>query len=80
MAGIARPTTNGMCINYVYTPPAHRKRGLASSCVASLSQLILDRGYQFCTLFTDEDFPTSNRIYKRMGYKEVATFASIQFS
>ncbi|MEM6380614.1 MAG: hypothetical protein AAF705_20695, partial [Bacteroidota bacterium] len=37
MAGIARPTTNGMCINYVYTPPAHRKRGLASSCVASLS-------------------------------------------
>lgn len=80
MAGITRPTTNGMCINYVYTPPIYRKQGLASICVAQLSQLVLDRGYQFCTLFTDEDNPTSNRIYKRMGYKEVATYVSVQFS
>lgn len=79
MAAVSRPTPNGICINYVYTPPANRKQGLASVCVAALSQLMLDRGFAFCTLFTDEDFPTSNRIYKRMGYREETTFASIRF-
>lgn len=78
MAAITRPTPNGICINYVYTPPAHRKQGLASACVATLSQRMLDQGFSFCTLFTDEDFPTSNRIYKRMGYQEACTFASIR--
>lgn len=78
MGAITRPTRNGICINYVYTPPAHRKQGLASACVATLSQRMLDQGFSFCTLFTDEDFPTSNRIYKRMGYQEAYTFASIR--
>jgi hypothetical protein len=77
MAGIARPTRHGICINYVYTPLANRRQGLAGACVAALSQQLLDEGYEFCTLFTDANFPTSNRIYQSIGYQEVAVFASI---
>lgn len=79
MAATTRPTANGICINYVYTPLTNRKQGLASACVAALSQLMLDQGFSFCTLFTDEDFLTSNRIYKKMGYRAEVAFLSVGF-
>lgn len=71
MAGHTGPTPNGMRINMVYTPPAYRKRGYASACVAALSQLMLDSGYRFCFLFTDLANPTSNSIYQKIGYEPV---------
>ncbi|GAB5555620.1 MAG: GNAT family N-acetyltransferase [Saprospiraceae bacterium] len=79
MAATTRPTSNGICINYVYTPLANRKQGLASACVAALSQRMLDQGFSFCTLFTDEDFKTSNRIYKKIGYRAKVEFLSVGF-
>ena len=45
--------------------------------MASLSQQLLDQGYQFCSLFTDAANPTSNKIYQKIGYYEVAKFQSI---
>ncbi|MCC7451435.1 MAG: GNAT family N-acetyltransferase, partial [Anaerolineae bacterium] len=74
MAAKARPTPNGITVNYVYTPPDQRGKGYASSCVAALSQSLLDVGYQFCTLFTDLTNPTSNGIYQRMGYRYIGEF------
>jgi len=71
MAGTTRPTTNGIAVNSVYTPPELRGRGYASACVAALSQLMLDSGRQFCALFTDLANPTSNSIYQKMGYQAV---------
>ena len=71
MANETRPTANGMTINFVYTPPQYEKNGYASACVAELSQLILDRGYSFCSLYTDLSNPTSNSIYMKIGYKPV---------
>lgn len=47
----------------------------ASACVAALSQLILDEGKEFCTLFTDLANPTSNHIYQQIGYRPVCDFA-----
>ncbi len=44
MANAARPTTHNITINYVYTPQEERKKGYASSCVSTLSQLMLDEG------------------------------------
>ena len=79
MTCIARPTNNGITINYVYTPLEHRKKGYATKIVAELSSLMLSRGYQFCTLFTDLENPTSNDIYKRIGYEVVGEFRSIAF-
>ena len=65
-------TPGGARVGYVYTPPEHRKRGYASACVAALSQKVLDRGADFCVLYTDLSNPTSNAIYQRLGYELVA--------
>ena len=74
MAAATRPTRNGITINAVYTPPAHRGKGYASNCVARLSQNMLDKGYRFSSLFTDLKNPTSNKIYQAIGYRKVADF------
>lgn len=72
MAAFTGPTPNGIRINCVYTPPDYRRRGYASAVTASLSQELLDKGYQFCFLFTDMSNPTSNHIYQVMGYEQVS--------
>lgn len=80
MAGVSRPTRHGITIGLVYTPPAFRKRGYASACVAALSQRMLDAGFAFCTLYTDLSNPTSNRIYQAIGYRLVCDIHEILFS
>ena len=75
-----RSTPNGIGINMVYTPPEHRKQGYASACVAALSQKLLDKGYKFCFLFTDLSNPTSNKIYRKFGFKPVADWNNYSFS
>jgi len=79
MAAKARPTTNGITVSLVYTPPELRRRGYATACVASLSQLLLDSGWKFCTLFTDLANPTSNHIYQQVGYASVCEFNEYVF-
>jgi predicted GNAT family acetyltransferase len=79
MASKARPTVTGISISRVYTPERHRNKGYASSCVAALSQLLLDAGYTFCTLFTDLANSTSNGIYMKIGYEPVCEFKKISF-
>jgi GNAT superfamily N-acetyltransferase len=73
------PTPNGIRIGYVYTPPMHRKRGYASALVAGVSQRMIDEGRRFCFLYTDLANPTSNEIYRRIGYQRVATAGDIAF-
>jgi len=68
MALKARPTKNGIVISAVYTPRKFQKKGYATSCVASLSKLLLSEGYKFCSLYTDLSNPTSNSIYRKIGY------------
>jgi len=72
MAGWSGKTPTGVRVNFVYTPPAARGRGYATACVAALSQLLLDRGNRFCCLYTDLANPTSNAIYRRIGYEPVS--------
>lgn len=79
MAARARPTSRGIAINLVYTPPEHRRRGYATACVAHLTKRLLDEGWEFCTLFTDRTNPTSNKIYQRIGYQPLADFDEIRF-
>jgi predicted GNAT family acetyltransferase len=79
LAAYVGPTPNGIRINTVYTPPERRRRGYASSLVADLSQLQLDRGRRFCFLFTDLSNPTSNKIYQNIGYRPVCDVEEITF-
>jgi predicted GNAT family acetyltransferase len=80
MAAWVGPTPNGVRINYVYTPPELRGRGYASACVAALSQNRLDSGRRFCFLYTDLANPTSNSIYRKIGYEPVADVSAFNFS
>jgi predicted GNAT family acetyltransferase len=79
LSGWGGPTPNGIRIGPVYTPPALRGRGYATSLVAQLSQRLLDGGLRFCFLFTDLANPTSNRIYERIGYVRVGESAMLAF-
>ncbi|HTD47121.1 MAG TPA: GNAT family N-acetyltransferase [bacterium] len=79
LAGYTGPTPHGIRVGPVYTPPGHRNRGYASACVAALSQLLLDRGYGFCFLYTDLANPTSNRIYRQIGYEPVCDVVEYRF-
>ncbi|GAB6615596.1 MULTISPECIES: GNAT family N-acetyltransferase [Bacillus] len=72
VAAKTRPTTNNITVNFVYTPKEARKKGYASSCVATLSQRMLDEGYKTTTLYTDLANPTSNKIYQEIGYEQIA--------
>jgi GNAT superfamily N-acetyltransferase len=68
MAAAAGRTKHAARIGFVYTPPERRRRGYASALVAALSQQLLDEGRSHCCLYTDLANPTSNAIYKRLGY------------
>lgn len=78
-AAMGRRTLNGAVVNAVYTPPHYRGKGYATSCVASLSQRLLDSGYKFCSLFTDLANPVSNSIYMKIGYKPVCDYDEYKF-
>lgn len=74
-SGHGNPTGRGIRIGPVYTPPAFRRRGYATSLVAAQSRWLLDHGYEFCFLYTDLANPTSNAIYERIGYRQIAESA-----
>jgi uncharacterized protein len=79
MAAKARPVSHGITVNLVYTPPKFRRRGYAGNSVAALSQILLDEGWQFCSLHTDLSNPTSNHIYQAIGYRRVCDFNEYVF-
>jgi predicted GNAT family acetyltransferase len=79
MAGAIGPTRNGIRIVLVYTPPEHRNRGYASNLVATLTQHQLDAGRRFCFLTTDLTNPTSNKIYRQIGYRPVSESVTLMF-
>ena len=79
MAGAQATTATGVRIGAVYTPPTHRRRGYGTAAVATLSQQMLDLGRGACYLFTDLANPTSNHIYKEIGYEPVADVDEIRF-
>ena len=80
MATATRPTRHGVAVGGVFTPPAHRRRGFATACVATLSQRQLDAGREFCCLYTDLANATSNSIYQKIGYVPVADSSHYQFA
>ena len=70
----------GACrIGFVYTPPERRRRGYATGCVAALSERLLANGAERCMLYAQLHNPTSNAIYRRMGYEPVSDIVFYRF-
>lgn len=80
LAGFGGRTPNGIRVGPVYTPPERRGRGYASALTAALSTQLLESGRRFCFLYTDLSNPTSNKIYRAIGYEHVCDSAEIAFT
>jgi GNAT superfamily N-acetyltransferase len=66
-----RPVQGGSArIGPVYTPPEHRGHGYGSAVTAAATRSILAEG-AIPLLFTDLANPTSNKIYRALGYRPV---------
>ena len=65
-------------VSNVYTPPEHRNHGYAEACVHALSRQLTAAGYR-CILYTDLGNPTSNSIYRRIGYRAVSETIRYRF-
>lgn len=76
---VTRPTRNGIAVSFVYTSKEYRKKGYASALVAQTSQRMLDQGKKFCVLYADSKNLTSNGIYQKIGYNEIATSKNFIF-
>ena len=71
-AGVAR-------VGFVYTPPEHRRHGYATACVAATSAWVHDHDRADCILYTQLANPTSNAIYRSIGYAPVCEILRYQF-
>jgi GNAT superfamily N-acetyltransferase len=63
----------------VYTPPAQRNHGYAAACVGALSAQMVAAGHR-CILSTDLANPTSNGVYRRLGYEAIAEVLRYEFA
>jgi predicted GNAT family acetyltransferase len=76
---VSRESVHGVVrLSGVYTPAEKRRHGYAAACVHALSKQLGDAGYR-CILYTDLGNPTSNSIYRRIGYRAVAEALRYRF-
>jgi predicted GNAT family acetyltransferase len=71
MAVCRNPVKGVVRVTGVYTPPQWRRRGYAEACVYAVSKRSIEAGYR-PILYTDLGNPTSNSIYRRIGYRAVS--------
>jgi ribosomal protein S18 acetylase RimI-like enzyme len=78
MALSRTPLEGVVRLSGVYTPVDRRRRGFGESCVYALSKCLREAGFR-CVLYTDLGNPTSNSIYRRIGYRAVAEVLRYRF-
>ena len=67
-------------IGPVYTPPGHRRLGYARRLTYEVTRDALAGGATDAVLFTDASNPTSNSIYRQVGYRPVEQHLQVGFS
>lgn len=70
---------NGIKIGAVYTPPKHRGKGYATSCVHRLAEMLIERGNKFVVLNADAKNPVSNHVYNKIGFENHAFWTDFTF-
>lgn len=68
-AGYSSVPPQGARVAPVYTPPEARGRGYAQALVAALCAELQQAGARSVCLFTDTTNPTSNALYRRIGFE-----------
>jgi len=80
MAGSTSVIAGMVRVDPVYTPAHLRARGYAGAVTTEVSRAALAAGATDVVLFTDPGNPTSNALYRRIGYVPVTDFSSYDFS
>ena len=80
LTGHAGRTPSGSRIGPVYTPPEHRGRGYATALVHAQTSWLLADAVDVCFLYTDLANPTSNAVYRRIGYRKVGEATEFAFA
>ncbi|MEU1054299.1 GNAT family N-acetyltransferase [Streptomyces sp. NPDC005876] len=80
MAGVNPPVAGQVRVGPVYTPAHSRGRGYAGAVTAEATRDALAEGAKEVVLFADLANPTSNALYRRLGYVPVADFALYDFT
>ena len=78
LAGLFGAVCDVARVGPVYTPDRQRGNGYASALVAAVSRATLADGHR-CILYTDLENPTSNAIYRAIGYRAVAEALRYRF-
>jgi predicted GNAT family acetyltransferase len=73
------PEAGVVRIGVVYTPAENRRRGYASACVAAISAWARERDRADCILYTQLANPTSNAIYRAIGYEPACEVLRYRF-
>jgi len=71
---------SGARIGPVYTPPDRRSRGIGGAMVCALSEHLLASGAASVFLFTDASNPTSNALYRRIGFEPIGRHLHLMVS
>ncbi|MEU6820407.1 GNAT family N-acetyltransferase [Streptomyces atriruber] len=79
LAGATRRIAGQVRVTPVYTPAAFRGRGYGGAATVAVTRAALDAGASEVLLFTDLANPTSNGLYRRIGYRPVGDFAQWEF-
>ncbi len=80
VAGAGAVVDGVVRIGPVYTPPPQRGHRYGSAVTAAAVESAYGRGARAVDLFTDADYPTSNNIYRRLGFERVEVFAEASFT
>ena len=59
-------------VYWVGTTPAGRGRGLAEACTRTVTNIAFDEGARMVTL---QASPMGDPIYRRMGYRQIGSYA-----
>lgn len=62
---------SGARLGPVYTPPERRGGGIGAAMVSALARRLLEAGARSVYLFTDAGNPTSNALYRRVGFETI---------
>lgn len=74
----ARPSKNGITVSFVFTPKDFRGKGYARTLVAEVTEELLLE-FDFVMLYTDLSNATANKIYREIGYVQVANPVHLVF-
>jgi predicted GNAT family acetyltransferase len=74
-ASISAWTPDAAQVSGVYTPPAHRNRGIARRGLSELCARLLERSVAVCLFVNDFNVPAL-AVYRRIGFEPRADWAS----